>query len=283
MVYAIHSKGINMTYSVLALDLDGTTLTTDHQILPEIKDAIAHIKDTTTVLLVTGRHHTAARPYHHDLELDTPIICCNGTYVYDYSTNSVITEQAISHDNARQFVTLAQQNKLNMVMYVTDKMTFSAKTPIHYMEAMETWSQQFPADIKPEIERIDSFLDEIDNNTYIWKFVVEGNIENITNFAELPFIRSTFTGEKSWSNRIDFSNKGNTKGFRLAEYLADQRIDPSKVVAIGDNHNDISMITLAGLGVAMANADEAVKQIADRITTTTNNDQGISEIIADCF
>jgi len=55
------------------------------------------------------------------------------------------------------------------------------------------------------------------------------------------------------------------------------------VIAIGDNHNDISMIQAAGLGVAMANAEDAVKAIADQVTKEGNNGQGILDILQQYF
>lgn len=272
-----------MNYQVLALDLDGTTLNAEHRILPPVRDAIRRIKDRVTVLLVTGRHHTAARPYYYELELDTPIVSCNGTYVYDYQQEAVVAQNAIPHDVARTFLDVAYAHGLNVVMYVTDKMVFSASRPAAYMQVMEAWAQQFPPAIRPAIERVESFYDELAASRYVWKFVAEGDIAAITAFSQLPWVKAHFSGEQSWSNRIDFARKGNSKGARLAELLAQRGIDPAGVVAIGDNHNDISMLELAGLGVAMANAEEPVKRAADIVTQETNNGRGIGEIIADYF
>lgn len=272
-----------MSYRVLALDLDGTTLTSDHQIIPAVRDAIRRLSSRYMVLLVTGRHHTAARPYHHELGLTTPVISCNGTYIYDYKTNSVLTENAIPPDLAQKFLTLALQNELNLVMYVTDRMAFSANNPIAYMTVMERWAEQFPTDIRPQIVRVPSFEAELASSDYVWKFVAEGDLEKIASFAQLAWVQANFTGEKSWANRIDFSRRGNTKGARLSEFLAQHQIDPQHVVTIGDNHNDISMLKLAGLGVAMANAEEEVKAIADRVTRESNNGQGILDVLQEYF
>ncbi len=272
-----------MSYRVLALDLDGTTLTSDHQIIPAVREAIQQLKSQIMVLLVTGRHHTAARPYYYELGLDTPIISCNGTYIYDYQTNSVLEENAISHDVGMQFLQLAKQHDLNLVVYVTDRMTLSAQKPIAYMSMLEHWAKQCPEAVRPEIVRVDSFEEEIENSEYIWKFVAEGDIEKITAFSKLDWIQANFTGEQSWHNRIDFSRKGNTKGSRLQAFLAQHNIPLSEVIAIGDNHNDISMIQAAGLGVAMANAEDAVKAIADQVTKESNNGQGILDILQQYF
>jgi len=270
-------------YDVLALDLDGTTLTSSREILPVVRDAIRRIRHQVMVLLVTGRHHTAAYPYYQALQLETPIISCNGTYVYDYQRQQILAENAIPHAQAAQFIALAQQHHLNLVMYVTDRMTFSKTQPIQYMTVLEQWAQQFPSSSRPRIERIDDFYAEMQRHQYVWKFVIEGEIADVEFFAGLPYIRDHFTGERSWSNRIDFSNKGNTKGARLKEFLQQHEIDPRRMIAIGDSDNDISMLQLAGLGVAMANADAAVKQAADCITQDTNDGLGISQIISDYF
>ncbi len=272
-----------MSYRVLALDLDGTTLTSDHQIIPAVREAIQQLKSQIMVLLVTGRHHTAARPYYHELGLETPIISCNGTYVYDYQTNSVLAENAIPHDIGMQFLKLAKAHELNLVVYVTDRMSLSASKPIAYMSVLERWAEQCPEAVRPQIVRVESFEEELANSQYIWKFVAEGDIEKINQFAQLDWIQEHFTGEQSWHNRIDFSRKGNTKGARLKEFLAQHNINTDEVIAIGDNHNDISMIQMAGLGVAMANAEDAVKAIADRVTKESNNGQGILDILQEYF
>jgi Cof subfamily protein (haloacid dehalogenase superfamily) len=270
-------------YKLLALDLDGTTLNSAHQILPSVKQEIARIKQDAIVLLVTGRHHSAAKPYYYELELDTPIISCNGTYMYDYHRGVILAENSIPKANAEKFVELASQHQLKMVMYVTESMTYSRTAPVDYMVKLEQWAQGYSDALKPSIRRIDSFQTEIASAEYVWKFVVEGEINDVRAFAEDPFIASAFSGEKSWSNRIDFSNVGNTKGARLAQYLEQIGIKPAEIVAIGDNHNDISMIELAGLGVAMSNADEDVKRMANIATRESNDGLGIAEIIATYF
>lgn len=112
-------------YKVLALDLDGTVLKDDHTIHPEVKKAIQEAKQSCHVVIVTGRHHTAARPYYYELGLDTPIICCNGTYVYDYQTETVLTQNAIDKDKALTFIDMADEFQLKMVMYITHAMTLS--------------------------------------------------------------------------------------------------------------------------------------------------------------
>lgn len=74
-----------MRYQAVAFDLDGTLLSSQSTILESSKKAIQKIREKgIKVFIVTGRHHTAVKPYYVELALDTPVVCCNGTYLYDF-------------------------------------------------------------------------------------------------------------------------------------------------------------------------------------------------------
>lgn len=144
-------------YKVLALDLDGTVLSDDHTIHPQVKDAIRAAQQHCHVLIVTGRHHTAARPYYDELGLTTPIICCNGTYVYDYASETVLEHNAIDKQDALTFIDLAQEFQLKLVMYIKDAMTYSQRSPIAYMQALEKWRKRPLSLIRRKFMRLTPF------------------------------------------------------------------------------------------------------------------------------
>ncbi len=268
-------------YKLLALDLDGTVLDSKHTISQALIDTIQSIAVNTHVVIVTGRHHVAAKPYYDQLGLSTPIICCNGTYIFDYQNDVVIQENAIDKDKADQFITLSQAHDLKMVMYVRDAMLYSRARPINYMEALLTWSQTFPENCRPNIQKVDDFQLEAQRSEYVWKFVVEGEVDR---FAALPFIKNHFNGERSWIDRVDFAATGNSKGNALRQYVQPLNIALEECVAVGDNHNDISMLKAVGMGIAMQNADDTVKSTADLITKKTNDDkQGLAQLLGQLF
>lgn len=71
-----------MTSRVIALDLDGTLLTPQKTLLPSSLEALKRAQEAGyQLLIVTGRHHVAIHPFYQALALDTPAICCNGTYL----------------------------------------------------------------------------------------------------------------------------------------------------------------------------------------------------------
>ncbi|MFI8620431.1 MULTISPECIES: Cof-type HAD-IIB family hydrolase [unclassified Marinomonas] len=269
-------------YQLLALDLDGTSLKSDFTISPVLVDTVRVLSRSIPVLIVTGRHHTAAGPYYQALGLTTPAICCNGTYVYDYQNRAVLQHNAIEKSQAVAFLQLAQARNLNVVVYLKDAMLYSSQRPVMHVARLAEWAEGFSGEVKPIIRQVDDFSPEVEGAECIWKFVVEG--DDVDEFAALPFIQQHFTGEKSWSNRIDFASIGNTKGAALAQLIKHKGISPEQVVAVGDHHNDISMLEMVGMGVAMANADENLKRHANMITRTTNdNDHTLAELLQTLF
>lgn len=272
-----------MSYKLLALDLDGTTLRSDYTISTEIVAEIDRIKQQASVILATGRADTAVQPYYHQLDLSTPAICCNGTYLYDFSTKKVSANQGISHEEARLFMKLARAHNIYFEVYLDHYMAYDQQFARQHILDLTNWATQFPLEIRPDIRGVLSLEEALEASQFIWKFVLEGEMEVIEEFLSLPEISASFHGEKSWSNRFDVNKRGNDKGTALKAYCQAQQISASEVVAIGDNHNDLSMLKFAGLSVAMQNADFLVQSAADRVTKATNDQNGILEILKDCF
>lgn len=270
-------------HKLLALDMDGTVLTSDHTISPYLKEVLKALKEKVDVLFVTGRHHIAAEPYYHDLALTTPTICCNGTYMYDYHQQKVLLENSLSKDDALRFYKMTKEAGIKQVLYVDDAMLYSDTNPVEYIDKLVHWANSFPKTERPKIEAIHSFEDAIYQARYVWKLVLEGLPETLTSLIHDPWVQSTFNPEQSWFNRVDCSPAGNSKGNRLAQYLEMQGIAPSEVMAVGDNFNDVSMIKLAGWGVAMGNAEPGVKEIADEVCTTDNDGDGLAKLLEKYF
>ena len=78
--------------------------------------------------------------------------------------------------------------------------------------------------------------------------------------------------EWSWHDQVDIARKGNSKGKRLTQFVESQGGSMQDVIAFGDNYNDISMLEASGTGVAMGNADDAVKARADVVIGDNTTD-----------
>ncbi len=266
-----------MTYQAIAFDLDGTLLNSKGQILDSSKQAIRAARDKgIKVILVTGRHHTAVKPYYYELDLDTPVICCNGTYVYQPQTDEVLAANPLSAAQAEKVINVAEQYGIHLLMYSRNTMNYMQLNP--HMEKFSKWVQSCAENVRPDVQQVDSFHRLLANGETIWKFVISHPDRSLMDKAVAELPPAEFSCEWSWIDRVDVANNGNSKGDRLLELLNRWQIDPQNVIAFGDNHNDTSMLTAVGLGVAMGNAEDEVKRQVKRVTLS-NDENGIQQVL----
>jgi Cof subfamily protein (haloacid dehalogenase superfamily) len=82
----------------------------------------------------------------------------------------------------------------------------------------------------------------------------------------------------SWQDSFDISAQQVSKGTAVERYAMEKGIDPSEIICFGDNFNDMEMIRFAGLGIATGNCVEPLKDIADYVTAS-NNEDGVAKAI----
>lgn len=260
-------------YRLVALDLDGTLLTGKRTIAPSSIATIKRVRERgIEVILVTGRHHTAVYPYHWQLELNTPAICCNGTYVYDFARQRVLTSDPLDKNTSRTLVDWSEHHGIHMLLYSDDVIIYREIN--ENLRSFLAWSTTLPENVRPHVRPAEGdFHEEVEKADQIWKFLVTA--ENSPAMADsLEEIATTLPidYEWSWDNRVDINPYGNSKGRRLEEIARRKGLLPSEVLAIGDQMNDITMLRFAGMGVAMGNAREEVKETADYVTAGNEED-----------
>lgn len=267
-----------MTYRLVALDLDGTLLGSDLRIRDETKLALAEARARgVQVMIVTGRHHVTAYPYWHELGLDLPAICCNGAYVYDFRGQRPLAGSPLTRDEARALLKLVRQHEVSSMVYVDEAMVYEAEN--QYFPYLLKWSATLPPALRPRIEKTTSFERLIDEAGNIWKFASAGeNKEVMCAFVAEVENQLGLVCEWSGRYRLDITHGGNSKGNRLAEWIAGQGIAREEVIAFGDQNNDFEMLRMAGMGVAMGNSGSDVQACADWVTGTNDSD-GIADAL----
>lgn len=267
-----------MTYRVIALDLDGTLLDRQKRILPESLKAIAAARELgVTVLVVTGRHHVAIHPFYQALKLDTPAICCNGTYLYDYQNRKVLKSDPLRKDLAQQVITMLDHSKIHGMLYVDDAMLYERPTE-HVLRSL-AWAETLPEAQRPTILQVESLSAAAERADAIWKFATtHPDLDALKAFTMEVEEKLGLACEWSWFDQVDVAKGGNSKGKRLQEWVESQGMTMKDVLAFGDNYNDLSMLQTAGLGVAMGNADDFIKERAG-LVIGTNEEPGIAAVI----
>ena len=123
------------------------------------------------------------------------------------------------------------------------------------------------------MRRFASFEAAIAATPVVWKVVASHPDRSVLE-ACVAMMRTALPAsyEWSWHDRVDIARAGNTKGGRLAEWVRQRGFTLDDVLAIGDGHNDLSMLVSAGVGIAMANSPDDVKAKADWVTGDNDSD-----------
>ncbi len=259
-----------MSYRVIALDLDGTLLTSEKKILPESIQALSEARAAgVEILIVTGRHHSAIHPFYQALQLTAPAICCNGTYLYDYQQKQVLENDPMSVEQTEKVIQRLADEGIKGLLYADNAMLYEQPTP--HVIRTQAWGETLPVEQRPVFTQVDSLADAAHRSDKLWKFALShDNIPQLQNFAQKIAAEAQVTCEWSWVDQVDIARQGNSKGKRLAQWLATRGLSMQDVIAFGDNYNDLSMLETAGLGVAMGNADDEIKARAGWVIGDNN-------------
>ncbi len=256
-----------MKYKLVAIDLDDTLLKDDLTISERVKKAIkASIDKGTLVTFATGRMYASALPYALDLNLDLPLITYQGALV-KYADGREIYHRPLELSLAREVVEFLKPKNLHINVYLND---------ILCMEKITEEGKNYSALVGIPIHQI-RFPDDI--TIPVTKIVLIGDKEELDPVeAEIEErFKDTINSTRSKPYFLEIAHPLATKGNALKKLANSLGIRREEVIAIGDSMNDYDMIEYAGFGVAMANGNEAVKNIADYITTS-NEDDGVAEV-----
>lgn len=253
-----------MKYKLLVIDVDGTLLDRWRTISPDNREALVKAVDSgIRITLCTGRAARACTAILNQLSLDGYHTFFDGALVSNPDTGEEVYARHLSQTVVREAIGFARSTGLDLDLYSTTQ---------YYVER-ETWS----ADAHRQFFNLEPALVNFDNLWNQEKIIKIGLVatsapegEKVKNFCRHFGGSCTFTWARtpaySEARFINMVAPGVSKG-KAVEVLAEHLgIPMSHVIAIGDGINDISMLSVAGLAIAMGNAPEEVKAAADHIT-----------------
>ena len=261
---------------LIAIDMDGTLLNSKKELLDETKQYFKnfHNKNTETLLvLCTGRPETGIRPYLKDLgylEENHYIISQNGANIYESQTGKRLMDAFVDSAAIQKWIELGKKHGISVMGAGVDYYYSFDEDPTEWMEF----------DVKLVSGKLKRIQTKESLNTDFYKILLMGDEEQLNEFE--TFIpqewRDEFYVVRSQKYLVEVLTKGVNKAFGLEELAQKLNIEPSEIAAIGDAANDIEMLEYAGLAIAMGNASEEVKSIAD-IVTDTNENNGVIKAI----
>lgn len=265
-------------YKLIAMDLDGTLLNDDKKISNEnLKTINTAINKGYEVVIATGRRYWSAKDLTKEIESHVTILANNGNIVKNSINDESIITKYLNIKDFRNVVEDGKKRGLEPIIHL-DEYHEGIDIAIEYDEDYEGYYTYFKGSTR--YKKIDSYLDIEDK---VLAVVYPGKTVELNDFyseiiEKYPGVYNAHVMENMVSAEafLEIMNPEGTKWQSLIEYAETIDIKPEEIISIGDNNNDASMVRGAGLGIAMNNASESLKEIADVVSTKNNNESGVA-------
>ncbi|WP_440895051.1 Cof-type HAD-IIB family hydrolase [Amphibacillus sp. Q70] len=262
-----------MSYKMIVLDLDDTLLRDDLTISTRTKQALMKAQEMgIKVVLASGRPTFAMNESAKELALDqfeSYLIAFNGAKIIACRTGKELYSSSLTLDDIQSLYKLSKQENVYIHTYMGDEIITDKKNPYTEIESEIT---SLP------IKVVKDFIDAVTIPPVKVLMLEEPETLKQVEAKIKPQLNHKFSIMRSKPYFLEFIEKGVTKGASLRQIIERTNIKREDVIAIGDSYNDQEMIEFAGLGVAMGNAPDDIKEIADIVTDTNMND-GIAKIV----
>ena len=258
---------------MVVLDLDGTLLNSEKHISECDREAVDEaVRSGVVVTIFTGRNYHSALPYVEELEVNVPVVFQNGALIYDFSRKEVLRSSRLDGSTAVEILKRSRELGIFVIVY-TD--FFDLK------------------DMFVERPYTGAFSEYLSSNS--WRIVMVGDLVNVVEDpVELALIGdeerirrivsdlegisvvkgSTIDGESFF----EVFGPGCSKGTALEFISNHMGISEEEVLFVGDGYNDVEIMEKVGTAVAMENAPDDVKDLADWVTSS-NDDCGVAKAL----
>ena len=271
------NKSTALPYSIIALDLDGTLTNSEKNITPRTLDALMKAqREGVRLVLASGRPTFGISALANQLQLADYggyVLSYNGGRIIDWCEKTVIFSQVVDQKLVPILYDFAEKAQLPIVTYLPEAI-LASKNEGEYL-AEEARINGMPVVVAQNF--VEEAMQIAGGST---KFLIPGEPELLIQLesemkAALSEQMEVFRSAPFF---LELPPKGIDKAQSLQRLLTHLGLERESLMAFGDGFNDLSMIQFAGQGVAMANAVEEVKSIADFVTTS-NEEDGIAHAL----
>lgn len=259
------------------IDIDGTLLNSKREITTNTKVAIEKcIKKGIKVILASGRSRAITLEYQQLAGASPYIISSNGADVYDIEKDIEICSTPVDKETVNKIFNFSQQN--------------SYKININYNFEL-VMNKMFYPDEKDNVKTEEEIYNIINKEKIVQCVVANKDIEKMIKFKQ--YLKESLFGVKieNESKKLkdmnlkpsnhyycDITSLGAAKGSAIKKLCKYLDIEKSEIIVIGDGENDVSMFELTDNSVAMGNATVEVKEKANYITSS-NDEDGVAKVL----
>mgnify|MGYP004643644299 FL=1 len=254
---------------LVATDIDGTILGKSGEFTQGVKDCIKTLQEKDIkVVIVTGRMHAGAKKIAKRLNLTTPVVSYQGGLIKDID-GTVLYEKFLPENIAIEIISWANENNVHLNLYTND-MLYSKKDDDEIKRYAEYQELDYNVKDFSEIpmDKINKLL-AIDYNdkdrVTDWVNTMSKKYPNLHIVKSTPYFCEFSTNEATKACAVKF----------LEKYW---NLKNEEILTIGDQDNDIELLKAGGISVAMLNGTDTLKEYADYITDSVDNDGFVKAI-----
>lgn len=268
-------------FKAVMIDLDGTLLTDDKKITDFSNQILQKLYDNgIKIIIATGRGLSRAKQLTEKLDFDKIILANNGAIIHSSSNIATDEDLKLESNVVDELSTLSEEYGIRPYFFVENKCALLIQDEDDKKnfedsvgdvgEIMTVSERNLPIDdcvsmiMIARKDRIYDIVDHIKTNP------------NVTYHIHTKYFSKNI-------RMLEVQNVNTDKYKRAIHVLEHFGIKNDEVVAIGDAHNDLEMVVNSGLGVAMKNSDDILKQNADIITQYTNEQDGLAKFLEELF
>ena len=249
---------MNSLFKAAFFDLDGTLLNSNNEVLESSKRALLHLEENgIKTVLISARPPQSVEQFHAHIGLKSPFCSLNGAFLVEKSESISFELTYFNPLTIATFLQIADKFQTNISFYGPNFWQVNQVDKWVLEEAFYTW---------PHYE----LLSEGYQNALKILFMGENELLNeiqdlLKKFPEIQSFRSH-------TNYLEVTPKGVAKEKAIEKLVAYWNISPAEIMVFGDNFNDAQMIKFAGFGVAMGNAPNEIKALANHVTADNDSD-----------
>lgn len=259
---------------LIVADCDGTILDDNKKLDTELKNVIAKLNQQGIVFtLATGRNIFLMKDIIDDLELEYPYIINNGANIY--KKNNSVKNYTLPGDSINSIMQILENNDFPFLAYTENEL---------FMSGIHDLLEVFKVRLRGKLEQINYNSEMNLSNKEIIKITIAvDNLDKINEVKKIideKFPMVNF--KRSEGMLFSITSIEATKGNAIKTIANMFHVNKEEIMVFGDNYNDITMFDVAGVGVAMGNSDDAIKNLASH-ATLDNNHNGVSEFLIKYF
>ncbi len=261
-------------FKLLALDMDGTTLNSNHSLSEKTIESInSFAKQGVEVVFATGRMPSAVKEHLMRVDTNGLVVTHNGALVKNMKTDQVLLKKTVNEEVVKAAIDFSRKSQTQLHLNLESSTVIENKS---------SKSNQYADELRISLDLTESFEQISEHPISLLlinrKAVLEEFLEACQNsdYLRFDYVLIPWTNE-DWM--LQFLPENTSKGQAVIELSEQLNIDPKQeVISFGDSYNDLEMVAGTFFGIAMDNACDELKKVAKYVTKSNDSD-GVAYVL----